>query len=114
MRGKRFGARLAPAAGMFEVRAPRNRFRSYRNRAPLEGPRSERLQMADRELIAAIITAGMLATLPIPQSRGPVTDAEGETIQRAVGHAVGFHRSILEGLGVDPFAGLPGHDTPRQ
>jgi hypothetical protein len=75
--------------------------------------------MDDRELIAAILTAGMLPTLPIPQSRseggtGPVTDAEEEAIQRAVGHAIGLYRSVLEGLGVDPFAGLAGHDTPRQ
>jgi hypothetical protein len=76
--------------------------------------------MDDRELIAAILTAGMLPTLPIPRSRaegrggGPVTDAEGEAIQRAVGHAIGLYRSVLERLGVDPFAGLPGHDTPRR
>ena len=75
--------------------------------------------MEDRELIAAILTAGMLPTLPIPRSRaqggsGRVTDAEGEAIQRAVAHAVGLYRSVLEALGVDPFAGLPGHDTPRQ
>jgi hypothetical protein len=73
----------------------------------------------DRELIAAILTAGMLPTLQIPRSRshrssGPVTETEGEAIQRAVGHAVGLYRSVLEGLGVDPFAGLPGHDTQRQ
>ena len=28
-----------------------------------------RLEMADRELIAAILTAGMLPTMEIPQSR---------------------------------------------
>jgi hypothetical protein len=32
----------------------------------------------------------------------------------AVGHSIGLYRSVLEGLGVDPFAGLPGHDAPRQ
>ena len=41
--------------------------------------------MDDRELIAAILTAGMLPILPILRSRaegrtGPVTDAEGEAI----------------------------------
>ena len=77
------------------------------------------MEMDDRELIAAILTAGMLPTLEIPRSRAhgssrPVTETEGEDIQRAVGHAVGLYRSVLEGLGVDPFAGLPGHDTPRQ
>jgi hypothetical protein len=46
--------------------------------------------------------------VPIAQSRaecrcGPVTDAEGEAIQRAVGHAVGLYRVVLEGLGVNPF-----------
>jgi hypothetical protein len=73
--------------------------------------------MDDRELIAAILTAGMLPTLPIPERRtesGEVTDAEGDRILRAVGHAIGLYRSVLEGLGVDPFAGLPGHDAPRQ
>ena len=65
--------------------------------------------MADRELIAAILTAGMLPTLEIPPSRsrtrsGPVTRAEGEAIQRAVDHAFGVYRLILNGLGVDPFS----------
>jgi hypothetical protein len=75
--------------------------------------------MDDRELIAGILTAGMLPTLPIPRShahgsRAPATEAEGEAIQRAVGHAIGLYRSVLKGFGVDPFAGLPGHDTQRQ
>jgi len=75
--------------------------------------------MDDRELIAAILTAGMLPSMEIPRSRarghaGGVTEAEGQEIQRAVGHAIGLYRSVLEGLGVDPFAGLPGHDTQRQ
>ena len=65
--------------------------------------------MADRELIAAILTAGMLPTLEVPQSRtqrrsGPLTRAEGETIQRAVDHAFGLYRLVLNGLGVDPLA----------
>jgi hypothetical protein len=77
------------------------------------------MEMDDRGLIAAILTAGMLPTLEIPRSRAhgsgrPVTETEGEDIQHAVGHAVGLYRSVLEGLGVDPFAGLPGHDAPRQ
>jgi hypothetical protein len=70
----------------------------------------------NRELSAAILTAGMLPTLPIPRSRaeggiGPVAEAEGAAIPLAVGHAIGLYRSVLEGLGVDPFAGLPGHDN---
>ena len=63
--------------------------------------------MADRELIAAILTAGMLPTLEIPRSRlegrsRPVTRAEAETIERAVDHAFGLYRLVLSGLGVDP------------
>ena len=74
------------------------------------------LEMDDRELTTA---AGMLLNLPIPRSRsasgtGPVSEVEGEAIQRAVGPAIGLYRSVLEGLGVEPFAGLAGHDTPRQ
>jgi hypothetical protein len=72
--------------------------------------------MADRQLIAAILTAGMLPTLEIPRSRlggngrlmvrsrpGPLTGAETEDIQRAVDHAMGLYRLVLDGLGVDPF-----------
>ena len=75
--------------------------------------------MADRELIAAILTAGMLPTLEIPRSRAhgsrrPVSETEGEDIQRAVGHAIGLYRSVLEGLGVDPFTSWPGYDTSPQ
>ena len=71
--------------------------------------------MADRELIAAILTAGMLPTLEIPQSRtqgrgGPVTRAEAEAIQGTIDHAFGLYRLVLNGLGVDPsaFAAEPG------
>jgi hypothetical protein len=65
--------------------------------------------MADRELIAAILTAGMLATLEIPRSRlvlegrpGPLTRAEAEAIERAVDHAFGLYRLLLNGLEVGP------------
>jgi hypothetical protein len=71
----------------------------------------------DRELIVAVLTAEMLPTLPIPENRTPtgeVTNAEGDTILRAGGHAIGLYRSVPPGLWVDPFAGLPGHDTQRQ
>ena len=65
--------------------------------------------MADRELIAAILTAGMLPTLEIPRSRlqgrsSRVTAAEGHMIQCAVDHAVGVYRLVLNELGADPFA----------
>jgi hypothetical protein len=70
--------------------------------------------MDDRELIAAILTAGMMPKIPIARrASGRLTEAEGETLRRAVAHAVGLYRSVLEGLGADPFTGLPGHDTPR-
>src|SRR5215475_9854705 len=71
--------------------------------------------MADRELIAAILTAGMLPTLEIPRSRvggsprplvgsrrRPLTGAEAEDVQCAVDHAFGLYRLVLNGLGVDP------------
>jgi len=63
--------------------------------------------MADRELIAAILTAGMLPTLEIPRSRleggrRSLTRGEAEIIERAVDHAFGLYRLVLNGLGVDP------------
>jgi hypothetical protein len=64
--------------------------------------------MDDRKLIAAIITAGMLPILPIPESRTPsgaVTDEEGDGLLRAVGHAVGLYRSVLEGVWGGPIQG---------
>jgi hypothetical protein len=59
--------------------------------------------MADRELIAAILTAGMLPTLEIPRTRlqgrsSRVTAAEGHVIQCAVDHAVGVYRLVLNEL----------------
>jgi hypothetical protein len=68
--------------------------------------------MANRELIAAILTAGMLPTMAIPQSRAqgkgrPLTNADADAIQGAVDHAFGLYRLILNGLGVDPLAGVP-------
>jgi len=65
--------------------------------------------MADRELIAAILTAGMLPTLEIPRSRlqdrsKRVTAAEAHAIQCAVDHAFGVYRLVLNELGADPFA----------
>jgi len=59
--------------------------------------------MADRELIAAILTAGMLPTLEIPRSRLQGT-AEAHAIQCAVDHAFGLYRLVLNELGADPFA----------
>jgi hypothetical protein len=65
--------------------------------------------MADREVIAAILTAGMLPTVEIPQSRAggrrrPLTGAEAETVQRAVDHTLGLYRLVLNELGIDPLA----------
>ena len=64
--------------------------------------------MADRELIAAVLTAGMLPTLEIPRSRvdggrGRIPYAEARTVQCAVDHAVGLYRLVLDGFEVDPF-----------
>jgi hypothetical protein len=60
-------------------------------------------QMAGRELIAAILTAGMLPTLEIPQSRlrgrmRRLTAAEVEVIQIMVDHALGIYRLVLNRL----------------
>ena len=65
--------------------------------------------MADRELIAAILTTGMLPTLEIPRSRlqgrsSRVTAAEAQAIQCAIDHAFGVYRLVLNELGADPFA----------
>src|SRR5215510_15724079 len=70
---------------------------------------NRRSKMADRELIAAILTAGMLPSLEIPRSRlegrgRPVTRAEAEALQCAVDHAFGLYRLVLNGLGVDPLS----------
>jgi hypothetical protein len=65
--------------------------------------------MADRELIAAILTAGMLPTLEIPRSRlegrpRSVTRAEADAIECAVDHAFGLYRLVLNELGADPLS----------
>ena|SRR5215813_12043481 len=62
--------------------------------------------MGDRELIAAILTAGMLPTLEIPRSRvqgrsGRLNGPEVGAIQRAIDHALGIYRLVLNGLEVD-------------
>ena len=67
--------------------------------------------MADRELIAAILTAGMLPTLEIPRSRveggrRPVARVEAEAIECVVDHAFGLYRLVLNGLGVDPVSSV--------
>jgi hypothetical protein len=65
--------------------------------------------MDKRELIAAILTAGMRPKISIPRrASGQLTEAESETLRRAIAHAVRLYRSVLEGLGADPFTGLPG------
>jgi hypothetical protein len=79
------------------------------DRCSISRANNERSEMAARELIAAILTAGMLPTLEVPQSRtqrrsGPLTRAEGEAIQHAVDHAFGLYRLVLSGLGADPLA----------
>ena len=74
--------------------------------------------MPDRELIAAILTAGMLPTVEIPQSRaqgrrGPLTRGEAGAIQHAVDHAFGLYRLVLNGLGVDPYSMLETGAQPQ-
>ena len=74
--------------------------------------------MPDRELIAAILTAGMLPTVEIPQSRaqrrrGPLTHDEAGAIQHAVDHAFGLYRLVLNGLGGDPYSMLETGAQPQ-
>ena len=74
--------------------------------------------MADRELIAAILTAGMLPTLEIPRSRlegrrRPVARVEAEAIECAVDHAFGLYRLVLNGLGVDPVSSVETGAQPK-
>ena len=82
------------------------------------GMQFRRLEMADRELIAAILTAGMLPTMEIPQSRAqgkgrPLTTAEAGAIQRAVDHAFGLYRLVLNGFGSRSVSGPARTDTHR-
>jgi len=72
--------------------------------------------MADRELITALLTAGMLPAVEIPRSRQegrrrPLTRGEADVIQCAVDHAFGLYRLVLNGLGVDP---LPAAEADAQ
>jgi hypothetical protein len=75
--------------------------------------------MADRELIAAILTAEMLPTLEIPRSRlegrrRPMTRGEAEAIQCAVDHAFGLYRLVLNELGVDPLSIAENSAQPQE
>ena len=55
-----------------------------------------------RELIAAILTAGMLPTLPRTMLLASRAEAEHERVLRDVAHAVDLYRSIFEELEVNP------------
>ena len=65
--------------------------------------------MGDHEIIAAILTAGMLPTLEIPRNRvqgrsGRLSGPEVAAPQSATDHALGIYRLILNGLEVDRLA----------
>ena len=53
--------------------------------------------MADRELIAAMLTAGMLPTVPTPVGAGK-TAREEPDFSQAVSHAVSLYRAMLEAI----------------
>jgi hypothetical protein len=55
--------------------------------------------MADRELLAATLTADMLPALPVPGGHDP-TEREETDFSQAVAHAISLYRSVLEALGV--------------
>ena len=65
--------------------------------------------MTDKELIAAILAAGLLPPVPVPDrtENGYIDPQEGRRLVRAMSHAVGLYRGILEGLGTDA---LPSKD----
>jgi hypothetical protein len=57
--------------------------------------------MADRELLAATLTAGMLSTVPAPPT-GKKTEREEAEFSQAVTHAVSLYRAVLEALSLRP------------
>jgi hypothetical protein len=56
--------------------------------------------MADNELTAAILAAGMLPVLAVPDiaANGGLQQRDQEQLIRSIQHAVGLYRAILEGL----------------
>jgi hypothetical protein len=57
--------------------------------------------MADREMIAATLTAGMLPPLPA-QGGADATDRERADFSQAVAHAVSLYRAVLEAISIRP------------
>jgi hypothetical protein len=57
--------------------------------------------MADRELLAATLTAGMLPVVPAPPM-SKMTEREEAEISQAVAHAVRLYRAVLEALSARP------------
>ena len=55
--------------------------------------------MADRELLAATLTAGMLPAVPAPPT-SKKTEREEAEISQTVAHAVSLYRAVLEALSV--------------
>ena len=58
--------------------------------------------MADRELIAATIVAGMLPTVAAPG--GQLSQKDEVRIHEVVAHAVALYRAVLDALTVEPTA----------
>jgi hypothetical protein len=56
--------------------------------------------MAEKEIVAAILAAGMLAPLPAPATghNGAIGEEDQARLVLGVLHAVGLYRSVLEGL----------------
>jgi hypothetical protein len=56
--------------------------------------------MAEKEIVAAILAAGMLAPLPAPTRghNGAVGEEDQARLMLGMLHAVGLYRSVLEGL----------------
>jgi hypothetical protein len=56
--------------------------------------------MAEKEIVAAILAAGMLMPLPPPRrgADGDIGEEDEARLVLGVLHAVGLYRSVLEGL----------------
>jgi hypothetical protein len=61
----------------------------------------------DVELVAAVLTAGMLPIVPAPANPADVSSRDEKRITRAVGHAVSLYAAVLEVKVFGPVDSLP-------
>jgi hypothetical protein len=60
------------------------------------------IAMADKEIIAAILAAGMLPPVAAADigRNGQLEEVEQQRLMRAIGHAIGLYRGVFEGLNI--------------